>query len=1102
MSNRYAGSYRNGNGYGNFGAPPPQQQQQQQYQQQQQQQPEDYDPYGDTYGGSSNRYAPQPAPRSRSRRPPSAGRNGPPPVQRERYPQQESNAERQITQVLEHIKDEWPSMCQTDCIPVQLALQLLDNSSVGRAHEYQKFRETHDYLQESLKGIVHEHHQGFNSSIGTFHKIQGSIQASQKRVRALKDSLASSKTSLCTTDGELKKLSATSQAYDELLTTLNEIDELRLVPDQLEARISGKRFLSAVDVLQSALRKLRKPELDDLGALSDLRSYLANQDTALMDILVEELHEHLYLKSPYCQERWQSLAKNQGATNDNYTDAAAIEPFHACLEVIDFEDGVAEDPSKNPEANTFTYIGLVVEALNKLGKLETAVDILKQRMPVELFTTVNETINEVDQRHPISLRGGSSNSEGLHIYGTRETQMRADVIYDLLWTLFGKFEAIAEGHRVFHESIKALIRREGAGNNTALLGSFKELWNLYQNEIRSLLHNYVTTDADIYQFSSSPKTGATKRDLGRENLFKFSEADPKSVDMVTEYEALDSIIRAAVPGLTETSRKGGADKKGANRATLDGSFARKSAAAAYEAKSAGAHKSLVEPSVFNMSLLLPPTLVFLQRLRSIVPPGSDLATSTLTSFLDNFLVNVFQPQLDETLAKLSDTIFGETDTFAEDQSWELVARKPIFKGTTAFFTVITAFCKMLTTIPPDQALSSLIITQMMRFYDRCFGWYKALVTKAQEQATDPQTLRRSATLALEPGEISNTIKALWAAAESGDDGPSKSEIDLLIAQTDEKSLQPGDIIQDKDTISSLCLLYTSMKWLCVKVMGLRHITQHDTDSGRPNLPRQAAKRWTLMNDPHKATSEDGPVYLPMTQETVQAFDGILSSYEELATTALLTLHLEVRCQIIYSIHTALSPGSSAPYILEQDVQQPDPQILSLNSDLINFDETITSHLRPRESGFIRAGLGRLIDTYLVGHAALVSPMNARGCGRMQLNILVLQQNLKNVEEGVDLRRAAEYFALFDRGPDGVVEKAKSDKEASDAEAAAGEPADEKAKAEVAENQRLRFTYDEFRILLELCYSEQVANPERGIAAAAKRQMNEKMLALSEYMWQT
>merc|ERR1712000_312291 len=101
-------------------------------------------------------------------------------------------------------------MYEPDCVPVQLALQLLDNSSVGRAHDYRKFQQTHMYLQDSLKGIVHEHHQGFNSSIGTFHKIQSSIHASQRKVRVLKESLAGSKTSLCTTDPELKKLSKTS----------------------------------------------------------------------------------------------------------------------------------------------------------------------------------------------------------------------------------------------------------------------------------------------------------------------------------------------------------------------------------------------------------------------------------------------------------------------------------------------------------------------------------------------------------------------------------------------------------------------------------------------------------------------------------------------------------------------------------------------------------------------------------------------------------------------------------------------------------------------------------------------------------------------------
>ncbi|KAI1867899.1 uncharacterized protein JN550_006706 [Neoarthrinium moseri] len=1091
MADRYGGSYRNGdsNGYGSYGRrarPPPQE--------------GDYEAMGDGY--TNERYGTPPQQMTPGRRPPPS-RNGPgygsggggsgggggsyggSSASSRLQRAQESSAERRITEVLERVKMDWPAMCEPDCIPASLALQLLDNSSVGRAHEYRKFQEMHQYLQDSLKGIVHEHHQGFNSSIGTFHKIQGSIQASQKRVRSLKESLVSSRSTLGTSDPELKKMYKTSQMYDEVLQTLNELEDLRTVPDQLEARISEKRFLTAVEVLQNALRKLRKPELDDIGALSDLRSYLANQETALMDILVEELHEHLYLKSPYCQERWQSLSKNHGAfNNENYGDQAAITPFHFVLDSMEPENPVAEDPAKNPEADTFWYVQLLVESLNKLGRLEGAVDTLKQRLPVELFSIVNETINEVDQRHPSSLRGGSTNAEGLHIYGSRETQMRADVIYDLLWTLYGKFEAIAEGHRVFHESIKGLIKREGAGNNSTLLGSFKELWNLYQNEIRSLLHNYVTTDADVYHFNSSPRLGGTlngSKQAGRDNLFKFVEADSKSVEMTTEYEALDGIIQAAVPGLTSGSSKSkDADKKA-------GRDSRKTAnISAFENRQApGSYKSLVEPSVFNMSLLLPPTLVFLQRLKVIVPPGSDLAASTLTSFLDNFLVNVFQPQLDETLAKLSDNIFAEVDTFQQDPDWNLVSKRAIFKGTTQFFTVVTAFCRMLGTLPHDQALSSLIISQMNRYYERCFAWYKSLVAKAQEGANATQSLRFSAELSTTEGDLQETIKKLWT-SDSLDAELIEKEVGLLIMQTNEQPLGPSDIIQDRDVISSLCLLYTSMKWLSVKVVGLRHITHHNTDSSRPTLPKNQNRRWTLLDHANKAIGEaDGPVYLPMTQETVQSFDSIVSAYEELAGTVLLTLHMEIRCRIVYSLAACLSPAT-APYVLplDQTIEEPDQEILSLNAELVAYDETTVRFLREPEIGFMRTGLSLLINSYLVSNALQTQPMNASGCQRMKLNILVLQQNLKNIEAGVDLARAANYYDLFEAGPDGIVERAKADK-------------DREAVPEAE-----RFTYDELRALVELCYSEQLANPERGIAAAAKRQMGEKTLALSEYMWQS
>ena len=845
--NRYGGlgddPYANGNGYGSPSR-----------------EADDYDPYGTTYG---DRYGTPPI----STPSPPAARSG--------FPRQrmvaESSAEKQIGVVLEHINSEWPAMCENECVPVHIALQLLDTSSVGRAHEYRQFEKTHRYLQESLKGIVHEHHQGFNSSIGTFHKIQANIQASQKKVRTLKESIIQSKSSLGATDPELRKLATSSQNYDDLLHILSEIEDLRLVPDQLEARISEKRFLTAVEILQNALRRIRVPALDEIGALSDLRSYLTNQETALTDILIEELHDHLYLKSPYCQERWQILAKGQGGIdNDKLDKANTVRPFYEVLESLasakESRQPMIEDASRNPEADTFYYVELLVESLNKLGRLESAVNSIKQRLPVELFGIVNETNSEVDQKHPSSLRGGISGSQGNQAFG-KENGIRADVIYDLLWTLYAKFEAIAEGHRVFHDVVAAIVEREGARNSNMLLGSFRELWNLYQNEIRSLLHNYVTTDADVYQFSSSPKTGAINQTSGRDHLFKFSDADSKSVQMTTEYQELEGIIRAAVPGLMSNSRKLGADSKKQLGQKGDHGSRRITNMSAFDGKAAGigAHKSLVEPSVFNMSLLLPPTLGFLQRLKAIVPPRSDLVTSTLTTFLDNFLVNVFLPQLDETLGKLSDSVFEESDSFQQDPQWTKISRRPIFKGTSAFFALITAFCRMLDTIPHDQALSQLIITQMMRYYDRCCDWFKSLSSRVRD--SDGTTLKLSALLATGPGDIHDTMQKLWT-SEGGDRDLLEKETGLLILQTNETPLQPDDIITDREAISSLCVLYTSMKWLAIKIDQLRHITRNDVDSSHATVHKPQNRRWTLLNDPSRIQDEQGSVYLPMTQETV------------------------------------------------------------------------------------------------------------------------------------------------------------------------------------------------------------------------------------------
>ena len=147
-------------------------------------------------------------------------------------------------------------------------------------------------------------------------------------------------------------------------------------------------------------------------------------------------------------------------------------------------------------------------------------------------------------------------------------------------------------------------------------------------------------------------------------MFKLSDVDTKASELTQEREDLEYILRSSVPGLLSDSMRPD-DISTTSNTNLDGS--------------ATGHKLLVAPSVFNMGILLPPSLDFLNRLKEIVPPGSDIVMSTLTSFLDDFLVNVFHPQLDETLIELCAQTFVELDSYNEDPQWTQHSKKPIFK---------------------------------------------------------------------------------------------------------------------------------------------------------------------------------------------------------------------------------------------------------------------------------------------------------------------------------------------------------------------------------------------------------------------------------------
>lgn len=300
------------------------------------------------------------------------------------------------------------------------------------------------------------------------------------------------KAGLLSTKPELKGLATSSQNYDDILQLFTQIEEIQSLPEKLESLISDKRFLAAVEVLHTGLRLLRRSELEEIGALADIRAYFSNQETSLTDILVEELHDHLYLKSPYCSDRWKAPVAEGEVQSTSWTGNRSWErPVYSFLAKFDPSIPMVEDASRNPEADTFSYIQLLIEALSKMGRLDVAVDRIEQRLPVELFAVVDKTNAEVDARYPTPSRTYSSHeNQPRSQLPTENIEQRGHVLSEFLWALYAKFESIAESHRVVHDVVSGIVDREGLANRETLADGFKELWKLLQSEVCNLTRCY------------------------------------------------------------------------------------------------------------------------------------------------------------------------------------------------------------------------------------------------------------------------------------------------------------------------------------------------------------------------------------------------------------------------------------------------------------------------------------------------------------------------------------------------------------------------------------------------------------------------------------
>ncbi|KAF9113400.1 hypothetical protein BGX27_001630 [Mortierella sp. AM989] len=505
-------------------------------------------------------------------------------------------AARQFTlsiSLLDLLNDEWEFMTKTDFNPVPLALELMDGSSLGK--DYEVFSHFLQNIERALKDVVDGSYQGFNASIGTYGGVIDSISDSQSRVKELRMDLKNSKESLRLRQADLVQLYNKSQQYKDMIEMLDEIEELKGIPTKLESLVREKHFLAAVKMLVSASKTITKPEMTSVGALSDLSRFFNEQLESMAEILMEELHNHLYLKSPYCDSRWAAYTTGQEAlpsserglfeglgkdfsklgqfSNDRLKRNTGFQPKTKPGNEVRLDDEmITEDLEANPEVDSVYYLEILVESLGLLGKFKDAIVTILQRVPLETYQLIDRTISEVNERRnaaalkTINQRDDEDDEKYLAAKDNEN-----EILRDLFWTLFSKLESVTQGHSTVLIAGQRLLRRiEGdldKQRDMKLVGvkmyTFADVWTPMLTEIRCLLSDYLmdinqTNDGpDSFLDGSGQDSGSdlmryrkANRDKNRQ-LFKFTDSMGSS-SLSKHYEAeigrtAQGTLRKAVP---------------------------------------------------------------------------------------------------------------------------------------------------------------------------------------------------------------------------------------------------------------------------------------------------------------------------------------------------------------------------------------------------------------------------------------------------------------------------------------------------------------------------------------------------------------------------
>lgn len=345
-------------------------------------------------------------------------------------------------------------------------------------------------------------------------------------------------------------------------------------PVKFERLVRQKRFVGAVGLLNESLRNIFSPELVDVPAVSNVRDEMLAQKGKILDMLVEEIANVLFLRA--ATSRVRNLDKSRGAKNrrrrerggasgifaedsgsaqnrpaglGGFTADAASESsagdgdsagfMWAGLEVDvtdvgDDEEQALEDPSRDFSV----YLRLLVEAVRRLRCLDDVERYLLERLSSEVTTLSAMHMRacagrqeEDNAKARVLPPNGAGKSEG----STRHVQH----LTSYLSLVFDSFTCVLVNHmhlvRLLHAARLRDLRDSDPGAPVFEADApYKEslvvgLWQHIQSHLKDVLGRHLSSPSNNDETTSQTTNTEASRAQSAKLHPGLSNAEPSGV---------------------------------------------------------------------------------------------------------------------------------------------------------------------------------------------------------------------------------------------------------------------------------------------------------------------------------------------------------------------------------------------------------------------------------------------------------------------------------------------------------------------------------------------------------------------------------------------